>query len=359
VGAAIGAVVGLVAAASAIAAAPLVRRRFGSARPRTRAAVAATATALSVAAFVTALAAWTARPVTAFAVLALPGTLAAAACAATKSSLRRALAAVTAVAVGLGAMAGLGVPGACPDAVCPAERRSDDLLVLCWNCGLGNPGSFHSRPEDLPAIARTIAASEAHVACLQEVGDAHRDALIALLGPPWRGVSNEPGNGWGDSVLTRVGGELETRVLPDLFRGTAVARVTCHGRSLALLSVHLSPGAASTWRLAQAESLREHARTANHAVLVAGDVNVDPRSPWDRLLGFFSDSIARDREVERVLGAIGADAGEAAAATATLSRRLDRVYVPAGWTTVEFRVLHGHKIGRMDHHPILVRIRPE
>ena len=349
-GAAIGTVVGVLVTALWLASFPLLRWGMRKTRRPIRAVAATTIVILGVVGSMGALAAWKNQPMIAFVVLAAPGTLVAAALiargAASASPIRPALVIVVIEAAVIAAITLISPIHPRPQIVRFVDARPDDLVVMSWNCGLGNPHATPSRREDLPAIARTITQSNAHVVCLQEVGDENRDALLALLGGSWQGVSNEPNNGWADSVITRLPARLETLVLPQLYRGTAAAHIEYAGQSLELLSVHLSPGAASDRRHEQVASLRGYARSARAPVLVAGDMNLDPSCVWDRWLPFFTDAVQRDFDVQGMLWDIGLDAGEGCSSTATLSRRIDRILVPSRWKTVEFRVLYGEKIGR-------------
>lgn len=125
-----------------------------------------------------------------------------------------------------------------------------------------------------------------------------------------------------------------------------------------ILSVHLWPERAAAGRRAYAVWLVERSRSLTHPLLVAGDANFDPTGWWDRVSSVFTDDVVFDQRTDVLLASgLGQDAGERGPATAVFSRRLDRIFVPPEITPVEYRVLYGHRRGRMDHRPVLLRLR--
>lgn len=238
-----------------------------------------------------------------------------------------------------------------------AERQEEELTVLSWNLGLGQPLSSASQVAFLPRVAETILASGADIVTLQEVASQeHLDRLLADLGPPWRGsISAQRYQVTG--VVTRVPGELRCWQ-PNLpYGGPISITVQTESGSLEIASVHFPPEQKSRQREIYAQWLASQANDREHPVLFAGDLNVDPEGWWDRCSPMFTDSVLRDRRSLDILGHQRRDVGREAAATAALSRRLDYFFVPDSLQCIEYRVLFGKKQGRMDHHPICLRIK--
>lgn len=362
IGLAIGAMASGITVSLWLLACLLLHGRFAQSRRRIRVAFVVASMSIGMIVLMGALAIWTNRPISGYLILSAPGWIASAAfasIAAMRRSPRKwALLVIAAESILIAAIALAGPPGSKPQTWRFAQSKPDDLVVMSWNCGLGNPYSRPSRAEDLPAISRAIAESNADVVCLQEVGDEHCARLLELLGGSWRGLSNEQGNGWSDSVITRLSADLMTITPPQLFRSTAAMKINFRGSPIEMISVHLAPGHAAGTRKEQTRSLIEYAASAGHPVLVAGDMNLDPHSFWDRVVPFFTESVKVDLQSASMLSELGLDAGSQGPSTASLSRRIDRILVPREWVIAEYQVLFGKKIGRMDHHPIVVRIRP-
>ncbi|MGE3806822.1 MAG: endonuclease/exonuclease/phosphatase family protein [Gemmataceae bacterium] len=245
-----------------------------------------------------------------------------------------------------------------PDQLVHGDPGKHDLVVLSWNLGTGQPASTPALDSFLDGVTETILQHEADVVALQEVdGQAQLDRLLARLGPEWRGqVSGEVPRA--TAVLTRLPGKFFAWNKALWYGGPATVRLSVdHGR-LEIASVHLPPEQASAARLQYAAWLHDTARLKTNPVLFAGDLNLDPTGFWDRWSSVFTDSPERDALSLARLASGADDVGRLGSGTAALSRRVDYILVPLAWECVDYQVLYGQKQGRMDHHPIRVRIRP-
>jgi len=249
-----------------------------------------------------------------------------------------------------------------PPAIELAEARPDDIVVLSWNLGSGSPFPMSSREDHLGAVASVILEVDADVACLQEVrGRAHLDLLLARLAerdstaPGWRGAVAVDDRRV-TAIVSRLDGRFDS-VDDSLQFGGPTRLVLNDRRDIEIVSLHMRARRHSSSRRSYVDRLRRHVATTDHPVILVGDFNLDPDGFWDRASPVLSDDLDRDRGTLAALHALGRDAGAETAATAVFSRRIDRAFVPETIELVSYRVLYGRRLGRMDHRPIVIRIR--
>jgi endonuclease/exonuclease/phosphatase family metal-dependent hydrolase len=237
------------------------------------------------------------------------------------------------------------------------ESSPDDFTLLSWNIGLGQPLSYPSQREHLPAVCGVIRESQADIVCLQEVsGTEHLQLLLEGLGKEWHGHLAADGDRV-PAVLTRLPATFRSPHQGLAFGGPASALVTTSRGQLEVLSLHMFPEQNAHNRETYGNWLAEYARSQAHPVLIAGDFNIDPEGWWDRVSPIFTDDLDRDLRLLTALRQLGHDCGQKASATSALSRRLEIIFVPRHLQCVEYRILHGKSQGRMDHWPIRVRLR--
>lgn len=275
----------------------------------------------------------------------------------TRHALRFTGAASGLFAAATGVVALAGPPRERPAKLAFAPAHDDDLVVLSWNLGKGPPVAFASDAEHLGHIARTIRESGAHVACLQEVDtEGHLERLLELLGPEWRGSLATESLNRSPAVLTRVGGGFAVETPEGAFFGGVRVRLERSGRALDVYSVHLAPARHAWLRAEEIDWYARRLAEIGVPAVVAGDMNIDPASPWDRLSSLFTEDLPLDVRSEARLSSVGFDPGRGGVSTGLPARRIDRVLVSRPLAAVDYEVLFGKRLGRMDHRPVRVRV---
>jgi endonuclease/exonuclease/phosphatase family metal-dependent hydrolase len=161
------------------------------------------------------------------------------------------------------------------------------LRVLTYNI---HHGRGTDNTVDLPRIAKVITAAKPDLVALQEVDDRTRRTggvdqtaelakLTGLHGRFGKAIDYE-GGGYGQAVLSRFPlGDLKIHWLPgepDRERRIAAeARVTIDGRNVAFVTTHLHH-ANREFRILQTQKLNDLFGKADHAVILAGDLNATP-----------------------------------------------------------------------------------
>jgi len=239
---------------------------------------------------------------------------------------------------------GRGCLGALPSFE-PSAREPDTLRILTWNVGGADDGTPHAlERDDLAHVARVLDESGADLVLLQETG-ASESELLGHLGPRWRSL---PGRG-GTLALTRRG-TLARWVTP-LARAVGVTW-SLEGRTFAVLGVHASAFSAKERNRELGplvEALLEQ-RADGH--LLAGDLNLD--LDLDKRADLFSNDLALDVESYNFVAERLEDAARHAGPTAEPDRRLDYVFVTRAFTVRAAAPWRGHRVGTMDHEPLLV-----
>lgn len=244
-----------------------------------------------------------------------------------------------------------------PASIVTEAAAPGDLVLLSWNVGLGQPFSAGSQRQHLDAIVAAIQQHKADVVCLQELGgQEHLKVLLAGLGPPWQGHLSLDGNRV-PAVLSRLPGTFRSPRQDFPFGGPASALLETPGGPLEVLTLHLPAEQNALGREMYVDWLINEVRGRQVPVVVGGDFNLDPGGWWDRVSPLLTDDLERDQRSLTRLRELGVDVGRDASATSALSRRLDIILAPPALRCVQYHVLHGTRQGRMDHWPILVRLR--
>jgi endonuclease/exonuclease/phosphatase family metal-dependent hydrolase len=247
------------------------------------------------------------------------------------------------------------------------------LVTFNTHHGVGDDGRH-----DLPRLARLLADADADVICLQEVDrhfgerSASVDQALLLasaldLQLAWApSIDRDPVGGrterrqYGNALLSRLpvrstqvhrlpgGGEPRTALH---------ALVQLDGAALQVVTTHLSSRSPAD-RAAQAAAC---ARLPSPGVpgVVVGDLNADAGAPELGVLRErFADAweLATDRTDQA--GRFSMHAGQGLTHPARRPRvRIDQVWVTAGVTVADARVLDGSSTS--DHHPLLVDLLVE
>lgn len=209
-------------------------------------------------------------------------------------------------------------------------------------------------PGHVEEVARVISEAEPDVACLQEIhcrtrsGADQAEQLARLTGLSCTfGRSCEiDGGDYGNAILSRT--ELsspEAIPLPGAGepRSTLRAEIQLDGTPIAIFVTHLS-----AWgflrrrsRLAQIERLGELLASSSAPAILAGDLNVRPRSV----------------EIRTLISNCGlAPAGDLSEPTHRTRQRLDYIFCDERWTVRHTEVLHR---GPSDHWPVISELALE
>ncbi|MGY1844300.1 endonuclease/exonuclease/phosphatase family protein [Modestobacter sp. SYSU DS0875] len=249
------------------------------------------------------------------------------------------------------------------------------LVTFNVHHGVGDDGRH-----DLPRLARLLADADPDLICLQEVdrhfgprseGVDQAELLSRALDMElaWGPAIDEPGSGGGngDGDRRQYGNALLSR-LPLLARdvhplpgggeprSALRARVGLPGGALWVTTTHLSSGSAAD-RAAQAAAVAElHAAVPEPGVLV-GDLNADAGAPeLEPLRALLADAWQQAAERSDQTGRFSLHRDAGLTHPARRPRvRIDQVWVTAGVTVTDARVLDGS--GASDHHPLLVDLQ--
>ena len=99
-----------------------------------------------------------------------------------------------------------------------------------------------------------------------------------------------------------------------------------------------------------------HRSSGKQPVILVGDFNFDlaPVESSD----LFTDDKKNDSESYSLILQDFLDVGRSSGPTSAFDRRIDYVFQsPQGLAAVEFKVLYGKLVGKMDHHPLLAKFR--
>lgn len=240
------------------------------------------------------------------------------------------------------------------------------LTLVTWNLQ-GSAGV------DVDGVADVIASIGADVVIVQEVQQAQARRVSRALDMPnmrWAFKNLSPST-WPEGLAIFTPHHLrsaETFLLRRSWfwnwrrRIGLVAEIERGDERFGVINVHLSPHAEGDHRRREAHLVVERARRADRFPVIAGDLNDVPGGPGYTVLtgsGWF-DAWSIEKSVEAD-GATNWTPGDRFGRVPT--QRLDFVFVPAGWTVDEARVLAEADrfdwfAERSDHLPLLVIVRP-
>jgi endonuclease/exonuclease/phosphatase family metal-dependent hydrolase len=197
------------------------------------------------------------------------------------------------------------------------------LRALSWNVGRFYTPTHNNRLDDhdIPQVAALVRELDADVVLLQELVDVLQlRALLARMDQAYAGALAEECD-YDRKCAVLVKKTLEPRfsqhTLPPSRRGMVTARIGIHGLRLAASSVHFDVFDRQR-RKSQARAVA--AITDGYdddVVLVAGDLNYDPRWPRDQL----------DHDTWAMLSERFCDAGQRLGPTLMGLMRVDHVLV--------------------------------
>jgi endonuclease/exonuclease/phosphatase family metal-dependent hydrolase len=239
---------------------------------------------------------------------------------------------------------------------------SASLRLLTWNIGYAElEDDTRAHDKDLPAVAEVILREDPDAIALQELtGNAQLNNLLRLLHGKYRGAVAQQGrDDRFEAVLVKDGGAKFSPVAAGgRYAIAASFRAQQGSREVVLLSAHADAFNAAR-RRRYTEAIVDWARDETQAseVFIAGDFNFELKAANETNL--YTDNVKHDSEsyshILRSFRDLGRDAGD----TAINDRRIDYVFGPAKLQRVgRVAVLRDAAVGRMDHWPLVVEVRP-
>ena len=243
-----------------------------------------------------------------------------------------------------------------------SANDSASLRLLTWNIGYAElEDDTRAHDKDLPAVAEVILREDPDAVALQELtGSVQLNNLLRLLHGKYRGAVAQQGrDDRFEAVLVKDGGARFTPVAAGArFAIAATFRPRQGAREAVLLSAHADAFNAAR-RRKYTEAIVDWAqdRTQESEVFIAGDFNFELKAANETNL--YTDNVKHDSEsyshILRSFSDLGRDAGD----TAINDRRIDYVFGPTNLQRVgRVAVLRDAAVGRMDHWPLLVEVKP-
>lgn len=245
-----------------------------------------------------------------------------------------------------------------------SNSSSDDstsLRLLTWNIGYAElEDDTRAHDKDLPAVADVILREDPDAVALQELtGNTQLNNLLRLLQGKYRGAVAQQGKGDRfEAVLVKDSGVRFTPVAASGSYAVAASFRPHNGREVVLLSAHADAFNAAR-RRRYTEALVDWAQDRRQAaeVFIAGDFNFELKAANETNL--YTDNLKHDSESYSHILRSFRDLGRNAGDTAINDRRIDYVFGPANLQRVgRVAVLRDAAVGRMDHWPLVVEVRP-
>jgi len=235
------------------------------------------------------------------------------------------------------------------------------FALMSWNIGYFDY-EFDSRAQnkDLEAIAAVIGEAGAQVVALQEVAEPEQlSTLSDLLAGRYRyqavarGVRTDRYVG----LLSEIPFEEEIPIETSVGRDALAVTVDVPSQGIVtLVNCHADAFNARRRRFFVNDIIDWRRSSGKQTVILAGDFNLDlaPVESSD----LFTDDKKNDSESYSLILQDFRDLGRNSGPTSAFDRRIDYVFLSQqGLEAVEFRVLYGKLVGKMDHHPVLARFR--
>jgi endonuclease/exonuclease/phosphatase family metal-dependent hydrolase len=232
--------------------------------------------------------------------------------------------------------------------------------LLSWNIGYFDyERDSRAQDHDLEHIASVILETQADFVALQEIADpAQVGVLDELLSRQYPHQTLARGFRTDRYVVI-----LSTRAFSDqAYIATSVGRDAAAARfevspgsgEIVLINCHADAFNSRRRRFFIIDVIDWYRASGSSNVILAGDFNLDltPVESSD----LFTDDKKNDSESYSLILENFRDLGRDAGPTASFDRRIDYVFLDSQTLeAVEFKVLYGKLVGKMDHHPLLVR----
>ena len=235
------------------------------------------------------------------------------------------------------------------------------FALMSWNIGYFDYESdSRAQNKDLEAIAAVITETGAQVVALQEIAQPEQlSALSDLMSGRYRYQAFARGFRTDRYVafLSEIPFEEEIQVATSVGRDALAVTVDVpsHG-VVTLVNCHADAFNSRRRRLFVSDIIDWRRSSEKKVVVLAGDFNFDlaPVESSD----LFTDDKKNDSESYSLILQDFLDLGRNSGPTSAFDRRIDYVFLsPRGLEAVEFKVLYGKIVGKMDHHPVWARFR--
>ena len=235
------------------------------------------------------------------------------------------------------------------------------FALMSWNIGYFDYESdSRAQNKDLEAIAAVIGETGAQVIALQEVAEPEQlSTLSDLLAGRYRyhvfarGFRTDRYVGF----LSEIPFEEEIPVETSVGRDALAVTVDVPSQGIVtLLNCHADAFNSRRRRFFVNDIIDWRRSSGKQSVILAGDFNLDlaPVESSD----LFTDDKKNDSESYSLILEDFRDLGRNSGPTSAFDRRIDYIFLSQqGLEEVEFKVLYGKLVGKMDHHPVLARFR--
>jgi len=233
--------------------------------------------------------------------------------------------------------------------------------LMSWNIGYFDYESdSRAHDKDLDAIAAAIAETNAEVIALQEIAQPEQlSTLINLLSGryPYRAFARGLRTDRFVAFLSEIPFQEEIQVSTSVGRDALAVTVDVPNQGLVtVVNCHADAFNSRRRRFFVNDVIDWRRSSGKQCVILVGDFNLDlaPVESSD----LFTDDKRNDSESYSLILEDFRDLGRNSGPTSTFDRRIDYVFLsPQGLEAVEFKVLYGKLVGKMDHHPLLARFR--
>jgi endonuclease/exonuclease/phosphatase family metal-dependent hydrolase len=244
-----------------------------------------------------------------------------------------------------------------------SQARPDEVIfaLMSWNIGYFDYESdSRAQNKDLEAIAAVIGETGPQVVALQEIAQPEQlSALSDLLAGRYRYHAFARGFRTDRYVgfLSEIPFEEEIPVATSVGRDALAVTVDVPSQALVtLVNCHADAFNARRRRFFVNDIIDWRRNSGKEPVILAGDFNLDlaPVESSD----LFTDDKKNDSESYSLILQDFRDLGRNSGPTSAFDRRIDYVFLSQrGLEAIEFKVLYGKLVGKMDHHPVLARFR--
>ena len=239
-------------------------------------------------------------------------------------------------------------------------RRSTPRAPVLRPALRHNESDSRAQNKDLEAIAAVIGETGAQVIALQEVAAPEQlSTLSDLLAGRYRYHAFARGFRTDRYVgfLSEIPFEEEIPVETSVGRDALAVTVDVPSQGIVtLVNCHADAFNARRRRFFVSDIIDWRRSSGKQTVVLAGDFNLD-LSPVESS-DLFTDDKKNDSESYSLILQDFRDLGRNSGPTSAFDRRIDYVFLSQqGLEGVEFKVLYGKLVGKMDHHPVLARFR--
>src|SRR4030095_10098839 len=232
---------------------------------------------------------------------------------------------------------------------------------MSWNSGYFDYESdSRAQNKDLEAVAAVIGETGAQVIALQEIAEPEQlRTLSDLLAGRYRYHAFARGFRTDRYVgfLSEIPFEEEIPITTSVGRDALAVTVDVPSQGgVTLVNCHADAFNARRRRFFVNDIIDWRRSSEKETVILAGDFNLDlaPVESSD----LFTDDKKNDSESYSLILQDFRDMGRNSGPTSAFDRRIDFVFLAQqGLEAVEFKVLYGKLVGKMDHHPVLARFR--